>query len=157
MVVQTHQYSEFDARRELSRQGYQVEMPMMRLPLNRQNVRRVVPLFEGYVFVKETDRWWSIRGTRGCAQLLMTCERPSLIADDDLQFFLSGSVDHLGYYVDPVMKRFVIGEEASPRSGRFAGLFGKLTDMDADGRCELMFSMMGREVRTREYQVTELA
>jgi transcription antitermination factor NusG len=156
-VVQTHQYGEFDARRELARQAYEVAMPLMRLPRNRNGVARVVPLFEGYVFVRECADWWAIRGTRGVSHVLMNCDRPSLIADDEMQFFTDVSVDDLGYYVDPVMKLHSVGDSVSPAHGRFAGLTGKLTEMSADGRCELMFSMMNREVRTREYRVLDLA
>jgi transcriptional antiterminator RfaH len=157
LVASTHQDGEFEARRELAKQGYEVEMPMMKTPRNRLGVSRAVPLFEGYVFVRETERWWSIRGTRGVAHLLMSCERPAVLADDELQFFLSVSVDDFGYYVDPVMKMFKRGDAAIPRSGRFAGLEGKLTELDRDGRTEMLFSLLGREVRTTEYRVSELA
>jgi hypothetical protein len=85
------------------------------------------------------------------------CEKPSILEDDTLQFFVRDSVDDLGYYVDPVMRLHHVGEHVSPRSGRFAGLEGELTALDADGRIEMLFRMMGREVRTREYQVADLA
>jgi transcription antitermination factor NusG len=155
-VVCTHQFGEFDARRELSKQSFEVEMPMMRLPRNRMGVRRVVPLFEGYVFTRESDRWHAIRGTRGVSHVLMVSERPAVLADDELQFFLQ-SVDELGYYVDPVMKMFACGGIAVPRSGRFAGLEGTITALDTEGRAEILFKMLGREVRTKEYRVQELA
>jgi transcription antitermination factor NusG len=123
---------------------------------NYRGVRRVEVLFEGYVFVRETDRWWSIRGTRGVAQLLMGCEGPAVIADAELQFFLSGSVDELGYYVDPVMKRYAVGDAVTPKFGPWAGKLGKLSKLDGAGRCELLYSLLGRPV-TVTSQVRELA
>ena len=156
MVVQTHQYSEMDARRELSRQGYEVALPMMRLPANRVGVSKIVALFEGYVFVREEEQWHSIRGTRGVSHVLVNDGHPSLIADDELSFFTDMSVDELGYYVDPVVSVRRVGDTVAPRSGRAKGFTVKLTELSADGRCEYMFSMMGREVRVSG-QVSELA
>jgi transcriptional antiterminator RfaH len=156
MVVQTHQFMELEARGQLAKQGYEVAMPMMRLDRNRLGVRRVVPLFEGYAFVRESERWWSIRGTRGVSHVIMNCGRPSLIADDEIRFFTDVCVDELGYYVDPVMSVHRVGDIVVPRSGRLRGLTVKLSALDADGRCEYLFSMMGREVRSKG-KVAELA
>jgi transcription antitermination factor NusG len=156
-VVCTHQFREFEARREMSKAGFEVEMPMMRLPRNRDGVRRVVPLFEGYAFVRETEGWWQLRGISGVSHVLLSCEKPAVLADEALQFFLTVSVDEHGYYEDPVMRLFKVGEAVSPASGRFAGIKGKLMALDSSGRAEILFSMLGREVRTQEYRVQELA
>jgi hypothetical protein len=86
----------------------------------------------------------------------MNCNRPSLIADDEMQFFTDVSVDEFGYYVDPVMAMHRIGDIVIPRSGRLKDIQVKLTELSADGRCEYLFSMMGREVRV-EGKVSELA
>lgn len=147
--MSTHQYAEAEAARELVKQGHSCQYPMMRLAHNSRGVRRVVPLFEGYVFIRETDRWWSIRGTRGVSHLLMNCERPAILADDELQFFLSGCVDDDGYYVDPVMPVFRVGDEAVPRfgAGGFDRQYGEITKLDRDGRCELLYRLLGRDVR----------
>jgi transcription antitermination factor NusG len=157
MIAATHQFAEGEARANLVKLGFECDFPEMRLPINSRGVRRTVPLFEGYVFVRESDAWWSIRGTRGVSSLLMGCEKPSTIDDDTLQFFLSDSVDASGYYIDPVMKMHRVGDFCVPRSGRFRGVSGQLTRMQADGRIEMLFSLLGREVRTKEYQVTDLA
>lgn len=154
--MQTHQYGELEARRELSRQGFEVALPMMQTDFNLRGERRIVPLFEGYVFVRESDAWWSIRGTRGVAQLLMGTEGPAKLADAELQFFLSGSVDEFGYYVDPVMKRYSVGDMVAPKSGPWAGKLGELTKLDSTGRVDLMYSLLGRLV-TVQSQVRELA
>lgn len=156
MVVQSHQHCELEARRELSRQEYEISMPMMRLPRNRLGNRRVVPLFEGYVFVRECDDWRSIRNTRGVSHVLMNCGRPSLIADDEMRFFTDVSVDELGYYADPVMSLHRVGDVVVPRSGRLRGVSVRLSELSADGRCAYLFSMMGREIRA-EGRVAELA
>jgi transcription antitermination factor NusG len=148
-VVLTHQFCEAEAHKELTKQDYECAYPMMKLPTNSRGIQRVVPLFEGYVFVRESDRWWSIRGTRGVAHLLMGCERPAVLADDELQFFLSVCVDEFGYYTDPVVPVFRVGDEACPRfgSGGFDRQYGEITKLDRDGRCELLYRLLGRDVR----------
>jgi len=157
-VVVTGEQCEFEAKRELSKAGFEVEMPMIRAAhFNYRGVRKVTPLFEGYVFVRESSEYWRIRGTRGVSHVLVICERPAVLADDELQFFLTVSVDDCGYYVDPVQKLFARGDIAVPRSGRFAGLTGKLERLNKDGRTKMLFNMLGRTVSTEEYRVTELA
>ena len=157
-VVVTGDNCEFEAKRELSKAGFEVEMPMIRArEFNRLGVRKVSPLFEGYVFIRESDQYWRVRGTRGVSHVLVICERPAVLADDELQFFLTMSVDDNGYYIDPVQKLFTSGDYAVPRSGRFAGCVGKITTLNRDGGLKMLFSMLGRKVSTEEYRVTELA
>jgi transcription antitermination factor NusG len=158
-VVQTHHECEFLARRDLSAMGHLVALPMFRAPTKLKSYDgrgKPTPLFEGYVFVKMTDRWHSAQHARGVSHVLMNCMRPSLIADDVVQFFTDVSVDRNGYYIDPVMKRYVVGEIVTPARGRLAGIPVTLASLDADGRCSFLFSMMGREVRAKG-QVDELA
>jgi transcription antitermination factor NusG len=156
-VVSTWDEREFEVISELTKAGFEAETPVYRLEPNRMGVRRTLPLFEGYVFARESVHYWRIRAIPGINNVLMSCERPAVLADDVLQFFLNVSVDEKGYYVDPVMRVHRIGEVCIPRSGRFAGLQGRLTELDATGRTEMLFSLLGREVRTREYRVAELA
>jgi transcription antitermination factor NusG len=156
-VVSTWDGAEFEAVSELSKAGFEADTPVFRLEPNRLGVRRTCPLFEGYVFCRVSDSSWRIRTLPGISHVLMSCERPAVLADDVLQFFMNVSVDEKGYYVDPVMRMFKLGDICIPRSGRFGGLEGKLTELQSCGRTEILFSMLGREVRTTEYRVSELA
>lgn len=159
IVVQTHFGCEFEARRDLTALGHEVALPMFRAPSRLKSYEgrgRPSPLFEGYVFVKMSERWHSAQWARGVSHVLMNCMRPSLIADDEMRFFTDVSVDRHGYYVDPMMKRFAVGDIVTPARGRLAGIPVKLEALDAEGRCRFLFSMLGREVRAMG-QVTELA
>lgn len=156
-IVSTWDDAEFEAVAKLSKLGFEAETPVFRMERNRLGVRRTRPLFEGYVFARESNEFWKIRTIPVVTGVLMNCERPAVLADDVLQFFLNVSVDEHGYYVDPVSKLVKVGDICIPRSGRFAGLEGKLTSLDSAGRTEMLFSMLGREVRTKEYRVSELA
>lgn len=157
LIAATHQFAEREARASLSKAGFEADYPEMKLPRNSRGLSRTVPLFEGYVFVRETDDWWKIRSTRGVSSLLMQSERPAIIADAELCFFLNDSVDANGFYVDPVTLMRRVGDICVPRSGRFAGISGRLTSLSAGGRIEMLFMLLGREVRTNEYQVLDLA
>lgn len=159
IVVQTHYECEFLARKDLSLIGHEVALPLYRAPTRLKSYDgrgKPTPLFEGYVFVKMTSEWHSAQHARGVSHVLMNCMRPSLIADDVVQFFTDVSVDRNGYYVDPSMTRFAVGDIVTPVRGRLAGIPVMLESLDADGRCRFLFSMMGREVHAKG-QVTELA
>jgi len=146
-AAQTHYQREFEAKRELGNQGYDCYLPMFQLPRNRLGVRAIRPLFEGYVFVRECDRWHSINGTRGVQRLLLNGERPSRILDEDVQFFVQCE-DEKGYYVDPSVRVRRPGDLVSPRSGRFAGIFGEFVRMTSESRCEVLYWMLGRALRS---------
>lgn len=146
LVAEVWEGFELDARRSLRLAGFHCDYPLARLPRNSSGERRVVPLFPGYVFVRECDAWKSIQTVRGIVRLILNNGCPSKIPDVDVQFFLTGSVDELGYYVDPVMRLFRHGDIVRPRSGRFAGVVGEFSRMMDNARCEVLFSMLGRVV-----------
>jgi transcription antitermination factor NusG len=155
MVAEVWDGFELDARRSLRAADFQAEYPLTRLPRTSSGERRVIPLFPGYVFVRESESWRSIPAVRGIVRLIMNNGCPSLVRDVDVQFFMTGSVDELGYYVDPVMRLFRCGDPVRPRSGRFAGILGEFTRMMDSARCEVQFSMLGRVV-TSTHPVADL-
>jgi transcription antitermination factor NusG len=154
-VASTHYQQEGTAKRELSQQGYEADYPMMRFPRNREGIRRVGPLFEGYVFIRACPQWRSVNGTRGVQKLLLNGDTPSRILDEDLQFFLTGSVDDKGYYANPSVRIFRAGDSVSPRSGRFAGLTGEFMKMTKDAKAEILYWMFGRAI-TAQIPLTDL-
>jgi hypothetical protein len=158
LVVVTFDGCEFEAKRELHKAGYEAEFPMIRpATFNRHGGRPVFPLFEGYCFVRDNGHGYPSKGIRCVSHTLMNLGRPAILADDELQFFMSVSVDDYGYYVDPVQRLHRVGDICFPRSGRFAGLGGKLTSLAVDGRTEMLFTLLGRKVKTTEYRAQELA
>lgn len=141
---------ESEVRRNLQSLGFECEYPITRLPRNNRGERRVVPLFPGYVFVRESDEWKSVQSVRGCCSVLANDGCPSLISDVDVQFFLTGSVDSLGYYVDPSCRVLRQGDHVTfgPGIRSLAGLGGEFVRMVDDARCEIAFWLLGRRVRS---------
>jgi len=158
-AVQTHYKRESEARRELENQSYDVYLPLV-----RNDARNVVsPLIEGYLFVRECDRWRSINGTRGVQRVLLNNpETPGRILDEDIQWFVSCE-DDFGYVRDheffappPKPRVFIPGMSVSPRSGRFAGLFGSFVKMTSASSAELVYQMLNRAV-TITHPIDDLA
>lgn len=157
LVVVCFDGYEFDCKRELRKAGFDAEFPMYRpVTYNRHGGRPVLPLFEGYCFVRECAEYPS-KAVRFVSHVLMNGSKPAILADDELQFFLSVSVDDFGYYQDPVQRLHRVGDVCFPRSGRFAGLGGKLTSLSVDGQTEMLFNLLGKPVKTTQYRAHELA
>lgn len=150
MVAQTQQNAEHEARRNLVAQDLVVYLPLFRLPRNTRGVRRPVPLFPGYIFIAWHDRWRSVNGTRGVVRLLATGDAPSHVHDEYVTA-LRAREDALGY---------VTFEDEAPRSVRelrpgdavyseLTGLTGEFLSRSGRDRCVVLFSLLGRTVRTR--------
>jgi transcriptional antiterminator RfaH len=74
--VQTETRRELSAADYLARDGYEAYVPRLIVPVN--GVRRILPLFPSYLFVRiELTNWSSIRWTIGCIRVLMNGERPA--------------------------------------------------------------------------------
>lgn len=122
----------------------------MRLPANRLGVRRVTPLFEGYIFVRDCPQWRSISGTRGVKSLLLADGRPLHARDHEIQHIRSLE-DDLGYCStspdDWARRGRKPGDLVSPRSGPWSGQIGKILEMPGRDRVTLLFSLLGKDVR----------
>lgn len=170
-MVRSHFGEEHTASRNLSAQGHEVYLPLTRLPRNiRTGVRRIVPLFEGYLFVRETPEWKSMNGTRG-VQRVLTYSRgergdtdnifPSRVLDRDISD-IRRYEDDLGYLpADPADwvsrdARLRAGDIVSPRSGPWTGQLGRILEMSTTQRCVVLFEMLGRGVRVT-MRTSELA
>lgn len=149
-VVRSRWGDEFTAQRHLSRQGHEVYLPLMRLPRNRLGVRRVCPLFEGYLFIRQTPQWRHVFSTRGVFDVMRTAETPLRAKDHEIQR-IRALEDELGYCStspeDWARRGRKPGDHASPRSGPWTGQLGRILEMDGRDRCVLLFSLLGRDVR----------
>lgn len=138
------------AERHLVRQGFETFAPW-RLETSRQgrrlrSLRR--PLFPGYLFVRATPggaHWRAVQGTRGVARLLQTAPPgPSPLP--------AGFVEALRMRCDAegrlaVVATFAEGDRVRVVAGPFTDLVGRIEAMDDTARLEILFSMMGRDVR----------
>lgn len=136
--------------------GFEAEYPLHRLPMNRLGERRAVPLFPGYIFVRSSEFWKDICSTRGIAGLIMNDGCPSRVLDVDVQFFMNGSVDSSGYFVDPRILAIKPGSIVYPRSGPFARIPGEVSRILNNSRCEVIHWMLGNRLAST-HAVNDLA
>lgn len=154
MVARTQHKAEQIALRNLNAQGFETYLPLLRCQSVR-GVRRVEPLFERYIFIKQTPQWRSINGTRGVHALFTYGETPALARAWEVEA-IRASENELGY-IDPYSRRdFKRGEEVSPRSGAFSGQIGKFAEMTSIERCLVLFEVLGKTVSV-EMRVSALA
>lgn len=143
---------EFVAQRSLTADGFEVYLPLRRLsPTRSRRHRRVAPLLDGYVFVRESDRWQHVPRSRGVVGV-MHAEGIPLIATDGEIRRLRDLEDDLGYCsvtsADWVRRGLAPGVVSSPLRGPWQGQLGRILEMDR-ASCSMSFSMMGRDVRVR--------
>ncbi len=144
-VTQTLHHREKLAQLHLGAQGFRSFFPRFRKTVRHARKLREVaaPLFPGYIFVvldTERDRWRSINGTFGVAQLLTALKRPVPVPAGIVEA-LVGALDDsglvlLGGDLKPGQAVRVVG-------GPFAGSLGVLERLDAKGRVRVLLSIMG--------------
>ena len=140
----------------LERQGYRAYCPMAR----RQRVKKGrkvevhVPLFPRYLFVEvDSDRWWSLRGTRGLASIIMDHQReqPMQVRDSVIE-----TVRKIEETIVEPASRFKAGQRVTLIDGPFTGLPAVWVGQSARDREFVLLELLGRstrvEVATAELQ-----
>ena len=147
-VARTQRYAEGVAAANLERQGFPTFCPLTRK--SRRHARRfesvLAPLFPRYIFVRldlTSDRWRSVRSTRGVAHMIMQGEKPQPVAPGVVEVLqqrtsADGSIDFT--------RRLEIGQSVRIAHGPFAELIGTLEHLDSAGRVRVLLSLLGRSV-----------
>lgn len=151
------------ASENLGRQGFESYSPRFYCNL----LRKIQPLFPGYIIVKLTDAWRSVNGTRGVGSLIMSGEVPSPLDETVVEGIRraegAGGLVVLtrlpGYRGRGEQSRFRIGQKIKvdrPHSvwdGRVVVYDG----MASKDRCFVLLSFMGQKVRTKVPEVDLIA
>lgn len=147
-VVYTQPHRELRASAHLRNQGFRTFLPLHRKTVRhaRQFRTALSPLFPRYMFVSievGVDQWSKIRGTFGVSHLMMDGDRPRSVPHGVVESLLdlsdSGGVISLGPAMMP-------GQMVRVATGPFAGLVGKLSALDDDGRVKILLDVLGAEV-----------
>ena len=143
-VVATRPKQESIARDHLTRQGYRVLLPEIRLKKRRQNrwVAVVEPLFPGYLFVQITfgkDDSTLIRSTRGCRDLVRFGEYPPPVPASVLEELTNQAAS-----VRDGESLFVTGDHVRLDSGAFAGVTAVFDMARGDDRAQVLIEMLGK-------------
>lgn len=128
------------ATRGLGRQGIESYHPRFR-PVGRA----VRPLFPGYLFVRQTDVWRSVLGTRGVVRLIMDAGYPAMLGEDVVQ----GVRDREGREgLVELPDAFVTGTKVRIARGGLVDQVG-ICDGSDERRVYVLLQFLGRQVRTR--------
>jgi transcriptional antiterminator RfaH len=106
----------------------------------------LAPLFPRYLFVEiliGRDRWTSIRGTFGVSHLMMDGEIPRAVPPGVVEVLLDVSNEAGVVGLGPTLRP---GQLVRIANGPFAGLVGKLSSLDDNGRVRVLLDVLGKEV-----------
>ena len=150
-VVRTKFDEESTALRNVREQGFEGYLPRYRDRV-RGGVRKVLPLFPGYMFVqiKRNQDWSPIRSTRGVHSMMFSGQAPARVLDEDIER-IRGCEDELGYVVIPENEppQFLPGEIVMAFGGMFVNKLGTYVGLGANRhRGQVIFELLGRAVRT---------
>lgn len=150
-VVQVQPRAEDKARQHLANQGFKPYVPRYRRRV--RHARRIEtvlrPLFPGYVFVQldpAKSRWRSINGTVGVHRVLTDGEVPRRVPERIVREIMARE-DETGA-VTLLPPAFTRGQPLHIVEGPFADCDGLFQEMRDDQRVVLLFTLLGREVRT---------
>lgn len=137
------------AARNLSRQGFDVFLPLERYTSRRGRMLRPAlrPYFAGYLFVgfnPDTAPWQAIRSTYGVSRLVSFGASPRPV-DPALVSQLMRVCDEEG-----VMRPhlgLVAGDAVTVAEGPLAGVVGRLDAMAPKDRAWLLLEIMGKSTR----------
>lgn len=121
-----------------------------------RGVRKIAPLFPGYLFVRMTlENWKPLASTRDVRRVIMFGDRPGWVDDDEVERLRSLEND-VGY-VEPAFAQppaFAAGQSVEAKRGIFKDQFGEyvgLADHRGGHRVRVLFEIMGRQ---SEYEIS---
>ena len=146
-VVMTKPNCENLAVANLKRQGYDTYFPRFaqEIPGKPTSIR---PLFPRYLFVVITDKWYSIRGTRGVSYLLLGDDGPAFIPESIISNIKAKENDK-GFIVlakNNSVERFSKGDKVKATDGPLTGIDLIYEGMAPHERVKVLADILGRQV-----------
>mgnify|MGYP001572761454 FL=1 len=140
------------ARENLTRQGFETYLPIMRDVRRRQGKRVVLiaPMFPRYLFIhlnRQTDNWAPIRSTLGVVSIVRF-GRTAARVPDDLVTLLRSREDLQGLQILPV-EEYKPGSRVRITQGGFAGYEGIFQAASSRDRVTVLLDVLGRKALTR--------
>lgn len=147
-VAQTQPHADARAASNLERQGFDVFCPRFQKSVRhaRQRVRKLAPLFPGYLFVAidvTRDPWRRVNGTFGVVRIVMQGDSPlpvpvGIVESLQARVKADGAID-----CAPALK---VGQSVRIADGPFADLVGTLASLDGAGRVRVLLDLLGGPV-----------
>ena len=149
-LIHTKPRQEALALTNLSRQGFECYMPMLRLQKIRQRKTALVaePMFPRYLFIRldtsgSGQSWSPIRSTLGVNQLVRFGGQPAKVDGQLIDLIRSREQ---GPHVQPL---FSAGDNVTVADGPFAGLEAIYQNTDAESRSMILLNILSKPVAMR--------
>lgn len=154
IVAMTKPNCEGIAAIHLERQAFEPYFPRFlqthspKDPAVKLKTPQIRALFPRYIFIRITDAWYSILGTRGISRVLMGDVGPQIVSEIEIARMKSNEGKD-GLLRLPTQPKFDPGTPVKATEGPFVGLPLIYENMTANERCTVLLSnMLGRVVRT---------
>ena len=149
-LIHTKPRQEALALTNLSRQGFECYMPMLRLQKIRQRKSALVtePMFPRYLFIRldtsgSGQSWSPIRSTLGVNQLVRFGGQPAKVDGQLIDLIRSREQ---GTHEQPL---FSAGDNVTVADGPFAGLEAIYQNTDAESRSMILLNILSKPVAMR--------
>jgi transcriptional antiterminator RfaH len=149
-LIHTKPRQEALALTNLSRQGFECYMPMLRLQKIRQRKIALVaePMFTRYLFIRldtsgSGQSWSPIRSTLGVNQLVRFGGQPAKVDGQLIDLIRSREQ---GTHAQPL---FTAGDNVTVADGPFAGLEAIYQNTDAESRSMILLNILSKPVAMR--------
>lgn len=150
-LVQTKPRQEFIAQENLSNQGYECFLPILRSEKIAKNAISIAntPLFPRYLFIQlhqdfGSKSWSPIRSTKGVSTLVRFGMEPAKVADALIEFIKKRESEYVS--VAPLFEK---GQSVQLASGPFAHFEAIYQGMDANQRIIVLLEFMSKPVLAR--------
>ena len=148
-VVYSKTHKEQQAQFHLARKGIESFFPRLHLPCSIEGLRRIVPLFPNYLFVRlnlETEFLYVV-WTPGIKQFVSFSDAP-LPLEENIIRFLKENSDSEG--VIPARSQLQRGQAVEIAEGPFSGLAAIIQDPpDPKGRVKVLLKLMSRNISVK--------
>jgi transcription elongation factor/antiterminator RfaH len=148
-VIYSKARKEHHAQFQLARKGIASFFPRLKLPASNEGLRRIVPLFPNYLFVRlnlETE-FLHVVWTPGVKQFVSFSDAP-LPLEENIIRFLKENADREG--VIPARSQLQRGQAVEIAEGPFSGLAAIIQDPpDPKGRVKVLLKLMSRNITVK--------
>lgn len=149
-LVYTKPRQEITAKENLQRQGYEIYLPMTRLPRRRLGKRRYMnePFFPRYMFIRlntTSDNWAPIRSTKGVANMVRFSLHPMPVPNELIVNIRSRENPESGMHdIDVSIKK---GDKVRVMDGPMMGYEGIFIAKTGQERVIILLDVLGQQAR----------
>lgn len=149
-LVVTKPQSEFKAKDNLNRQGFETYLPLVQTSRRRngKNVNRTEAFFSRYIFIsldKESDNWSSIRSTIGVAGMVRFGGLPAVVPELLIAALINNENQFGLQSIEK--KELKLGDKVEIIDGPFEGYTAVYQKMKSTERVSVLLDIVGKNTQ----------